>query len=107
MKGNVTEEPVAGNPHGGFCEGERVKSQDMCILRHITGNGDTGLRRNLKLFLSSLLDSWSKNIKYGQLIRSEWESNTLFLRIQSGLILISTVIFGLVFHFFIGLAIFS
>lgn len=48
-EGIVTEEPVAGNPHGGFCEGERVKSQDMCLIRHITGNGDTGLRRNLKL----------------------------------------------------------
>ena len=49
IKESIAEEPVAGKLHGGFCEVERVVSQDMRILRHKTENGDTELRRNLKL----------------------------------------------------------
>ena len=54
-----------------------------------------------------LRQSWSKNIKHAQHIRNDWEPSTLFLRIQSGLMLLGTLIIGSIFYFFIGLVIFS
>jgi hypothetical protein len=49
MEVNINEEPDEGKPHVRFCEGKKTSMQGIRIFRHVKGNLETELRRNLNI----------------------------------------------------------